>query len=107
MSKLRPECSTTKDASRTIYGHVAYRRIFTALSERRGLIFGKLDGPDGSHCAMGQFWAVNPGTTVPSDIVDEIAAVNDSVKPGDSKFKRWQRVREYLRIKLATYGVEV
>lgn len=107
MSKLRPECGTAKDPSRTIYGHVAYLRIFNALSRRRGLIFGKLDGPAGEHCALGQFWEDAPGTPLPVDIVDEIAAVNDSVKPGVSKFKRWQRVREYLRIRLATCGVEV
>lgn len=107
MSKLRPECRSAEAKRGPQHPSVIYARIFDLLSKRRGLIYGKLDGAAGEHCAMGCYWDRYSYDTVPTSIVDEIAAVNDSVKPGESKFKRWQRVRQYLRIKLATYGIEV
>lgn len=107
MSKLRSECKTAESQCGPQAPATIYYRIFSLLSKRRGLIYGKLDGAAGEHCAMGCYWNQYSQDTVPTAIVDEIAAVNDSVKPGESKFKRWQRVRTYLRIKLATHGIEV
>jgi hypothetical protein len=64
------------------------------------LIFGRLKDGKGGHCAMGAFWKENPGAVVNSRVIDEVAAVNDSVGPSRSPKARWKIVRSYLRWRL-------
>lgn len=76
--------------------------IRDAVERRRGLIYGRLDGPNGSHCAIGAFWADNPRVALHSSLIDEVAAVNDSVGPEASPQQRWKKVDSWLRWKIRT-----
>lgn len=97
MSSLRPECKdTTKPCVPDSY---ALRQIYSAVKKRRSLSFGKLDAKDG-HCAMGCYWADNPGTVVRTAIVEQIAAVNDSVPPTATRSERRRHVLRWLEFKL-------
>lgn len=80
MSELRSECRSSSKP-KTFGDNEAIRHIYDAVRKRRSLGFGKLDTDDGKHCAMGCFWEDNPGTVIGTKLVDEIAAVNDSVPP--------------------------
>lgn len=99
MSKLRPECTDGIPGS-AIPDDTALFLIRDAVSKRRGLIHGRLDGPKGSHCAIGAFWADNPRTSLNSKLIDEVAAVNDSVPPTATPQERWKKVNEWLRWKI-------
>jgi hypothetical protein len=98
MSKLRPECSTSHDPA--LPDDTALFLIRDAVARRKGLIHGRLDGPRGQHCAIGSFWADNPGRTLKSSLIDEVAAVNDSVPPSATPQERWKKVNEWLRFKI-------
>lgn len=98
MSKLRPECSTSSKAS--LPQETLLYMIALAVGKRRSLIYGKLDDNKGRHCAMGCFWDDNPGLSVPTDLIDEIAAVNDSILPSATPKERWKHVQSWLRFKL-------
>jgi hypothetical protein len=100
MSKLRPECVTsTRGVS--LPRDTALFLIRDSVAKRRELIYGKLHDGLGNHCAMGAFWTDNPRALVGSDIVDEVAAVNDSVPPSATAKERWKKVNEWLRFKIA------
>jgi hypothetical protein len=49
---------------------------------------------------MGAMWEDNPKVLVNPDILDEIAAVNDSVGPSATARERWKKVNEWLRWKI-------
>jgi len=51
---------------------------------------------------MGAFWADNPGTVLHSNLIDEVAAVNDSVPPSATPHERWKKVNSWLRFKIAS-----
>lgn len=99
MSKLRPECSNGKPGSALPRNTLIYM-IAKPVLRRRTLTHGKLDDDKGGHCAMGCFWDDNPGLSVPTDLIDEIAAVNDSIPFGAGPKKRWKEVTSWLRWKL-------
>ena len=99
MSKLRPECSTTTRPS--LPDDTALFLIRNSVAHVRGLIHGRLHDGRGGHCAMGQFWTENPGATVSSSLVDEVAAVNDSISPSATPHERWKKVNSWLRFKIA------
>jgi hypothetical protein len=100
MSKLRPECVT--GTSPAIPTPTALFLIRDAVERRKGLIYGQLDDYKGRHCAMGCFWADNPKLPVDQALVDEVAAVNDSLGPCATPKQRWLKVRNWLRFKLKT-----
>jgi hypothetical protein len=52
------------------------------------------------HCAIGAFWKDNPGQALHTALIDEVAAVNDSVPPSATPQQRWKAVRSWLRWKL-------
>jgi hypothetical protein len=99
MSKLRPECVTSRDGTALPY-ETALFLIHASVARRRELIRGRLDGPKETHCAMGAFWADNPKASVLTGLVDEVAAVNDSLPPTASPQERWKFVNSWLRWKL-------
>lgn len=103
MSKLRPECVDAKGTA--IPNDTALFLIRDSVGRRRELIHGRLD-KDGEHCAIGCFWADNPKAVLTSKLVDEVAAVNDSVPPSATPQERWKKVRSWLRwkIKVLTGG---
>lgn len=98
MSKLRPECTTsTKPA---LADDTALYLIRDSVAKRRSLIHGRLHDRNGNHCAIGAFWTDNPNTTLNSALIDEVAAVNDSVPPNATPSERWKKVNSWLRWKL-------
>lgn len=100
MSKLRPECKDADLGSRFIPRDTALFLIRDAVDRRHGLIHGRLNGPLNTHCAIGCFWEDNPGTSLSSSLIDEVATVNDSLGPDATPRERWLKVRSWLRFKL-------
>lgn len=98
MSKLRPECSNS--TAPAMSDETALFLIRDSVARRRSLIHGKLHA-DGLHCAIGSFWQDNPGVTLHSALIDEVAAVNDSLGPKATPHQRWKKVNEWLRFKIA------
>jgi len=98
MSKLRPECGTSNDVA--MADDTALFLIRNSVRRRRELIYGKLH-EQGRHCALGAFWNDNPGITLRNSLIDEVAAVNDSVPPTATPQERWKTVNSWLRFKIA------
>ena len=105
MSNLRPECVSTY-GNRSLPNDTALFLIRDAVARRRMLIHGKLDGPHGTHCALGAFWADNPKAVLNTQLVDEVAAVNDSVPPTGSPKERWKKMNEWLRWKVKVLAAQ-
>ncbi len=101
-SELRPELTSGSDRT-CVRGGTAYLMILTAVEQQQGLIAGKLHG-HGAHCAIGSFFDINRKATVPWEIVNEVAAVNDSV-PHFTEPARKRHVARWLKWKLATLGM--
>lgn len=99
MSKLRPECGTSTGCA--LPRDTALFLIRASIAKHRGLIWGKLHDGKGGHCAMGAFWADNPKASVSECLVDEVAAVNDSIPPTATPRERWKKVNSWLRFKIA------
>jgi hypothetical protein len=100
MSKLRPECGNASPGEKALDNSTALYLIRDAVAKRRSLIFGKLRDGKGGNCAIGAFWKDNPQTVLSSALVDEVAAVNDSVPPTATPHERWKKVNSWLRWKL-------
>ena len=102
-SKLRPE---TKDAAPGSYaptGGTAYLMLYNAVKSKDRLIHGKLHSR-GESCAIGSFWDVNPKCSLNYALIDEVAAVNDSL-PSATPRQRRIHVLRWLRWKLASAGM--
>ena len=102
MSKLRPELVDYKGKKSALPDDTALFLIRDSVERRRALIYGRLDGGVGEHCALGCFWADNPGHILNSSLIDEVATVNDSVPPTATPQERWKKVNEWLRFKIAS-----
>ena len=98
MSRLRPEtCAADGPA---LPDDTALFLVRHAVECQRELIHGRLHDGRGLHCAVGALWATNPNLVLHTALVDEIAAVNDSVPPTATPRERWLKVRSWLRWKL-------
>lgn len=98
MSTLRPECgSSTKPA---LPDETALYLIRDSVARRKALIHGRLRDGKGGTCAMGAFWCDNPRAVVHTSLIDEVAAVNDSIPPAATPQERWKKVNSWLRWKL-------
>lgn len=104
MSKLRPECTTSRGDA--LSDDTALFLIRDAVSRRRSLLHGRLHGSKGRHCALGAFWADNPGMALHTSLVDEVAAVNDSLPPTALPSVRWKKVNEWLRWKIKVLAAQ-
>jgi len=102
MSKLRPECQTYTGNERALPDDTALFLIRQSVARRRSLIYGRLHDGRGEHCAIGAFWADNPKAVLNSSLIDEVAAVNDSVPPTATPRERWKKVNSWLRFKIAS-----
>ena len=102
MSKLRPECQTYRGTESALPNDTALFLIRNSVAKRRSLIYGRLHDGYGEHCAIGAFWADNPKTILNSSLIDEVAAVNDSVPPTATPRERWKKVNSWLRFKIAS-----
>jgi hypothetical protein len=100
MSKLRPECGNAPKGSVSIPKDTALYLIRDSVAKRRSLIRGRLHDGRGKHCAMGCFWTDNPNAAIDTELVDEIAAVNDSVPATATPHERWKKVNDWLKWKL-------
>src|SRR5229473_5527314 len=98
MSKLRPECETSYD--KAMPNDTALYLIRDSVAKRNSLIFGKLHDGKGGHCALGSLWADNPQLVISTTLVDEVAAVNDSVPQTATPQERWKKVNSWLRWKI-------
>jgi hypothetical protein len=98
-SKLRPHgCSSSNEPAMS--DDTALWLIRESVQKRSGLIYGKLRGGHGEYCAIGAFWADHPDVRLHSALIDEVAAVNDSVGPKASPKTRWRKVNSWLRFKI-------
>lgn len=96
MTDARPEC---RDSSNDAFPDLhVLRSTYRAVKKRRGLVYGKLNA-EGGHCALGCFWEDNNGA-VRAKLVNEIAAVNDSVPPTAGRRERRAHVLRWLEWKL-------
>jgi hypothetical protein len=100
MSKLRPEAKDSNQPA--LPDDTALFLIRNSVAKRRSLIYGRLHDGMGDHCAIGAFWADNPKITLHSSLIDEVAAVNDSVPITATPHERWRKVNSWLRFKVAS-----
>ena len=98
MSKYRPETRDSKGEA--VSDDTALFLIRDAVARQRELIHGKLHDGHGRHCALGAFWENNPGASLHVSLIDEVAAVNDSLGPNACAKDRWKKVNEWLRWKV-------
>ena len=99
MSRLRPECRNAVSGS-ALPDDTALYLIRDAVARRKVLIYGRLHDNRGRHCAIGAFWQDNPNAALNSALIDEVAAVNDSVPPTATPQERWKKVNSWIRWKL-------
>jgi hypothetical protein len=98
MSVFRPGlCDSDKAA---LSNDTALYLIRQAVAKRRSLIHGRLHDGKGGHCAVGCLWQDNPKIVLRSSLIDEVAAVNDSVPPTATPHQRWKVVNGWLRWKV-------
>lgn len=98
MSKLRPECGNSNRPA--LPNDTALFMIRDSVAKRRTLIFGQLNDGEWRHCALGWFWKDNPELILNTVLVDEVAAINDSIPPTASSKERWRKVMSWLRWKI-------
>lgn len=98
MSSLRPECGSSSKPA--IPYDTALYLIRDSVAKRKGLIHGRLRDGRGGTCAIGAFFCDNPNAVVHSHLIDEVAAVNDSIPPSATPQERWKKVNGWLRWKL-------
>jgi hypothetical protein len=105
MSKLRPELITSRSGAPCPRGATAYLSIYNAVKGQTwGLIHGRLEDCQGHYCAVGSYFhAVDKGTALPTDVIDEVATVNDSCRDFTPKQRR-NVVMRWLRWKLDQLG---
>lgn len=80
----------------------AYYMIRDSVERRTGLIHGKLRD-NGGVCAIGAFFDDNPKLALPTRLVDEVAAYNDSLKRC-TPFTRRVKVLRWLTARIALLG---
>lgn len=104
MKTLRPETRTASPNEPCLYDGSAYFAIFNAVREQRGLIHGRLHNASGEHCAIGSYFAIEKHVCLPADLIEEVAAVNDSMPHATTRQRRLQMLR-WLRWKLGMLGM--
>ena len=100
MKTLRPECIDSPPGSRSLPSDTALYLIRDSVARRRTLIYGRLHDGRGRHCALGCFWTDNPNLSLSADLVEEVAAINDSLPFSASRQERWKKVMGWLRWKM-------
>ena len=102
-SRLRPELTPGDGKSPVLTNGTAYYTVLASVEAQDGLIHGRLH-ERGAHCAIGSFFSVNHGVSLPWEFIEEVAAVNDSV-PNFTPRKRKLHVARWLRWKLTQVGM--
>ena len=101
ISKFRPEVRDAAPGSIAMSDDTALYLIRESVARRRSLIFGRLHDGEGHHCALGAFWNDNPKAALNVSLIDEVAAVNDSIPKTATAHERWKKVNSWLRWKIA------
>lgn len=96
-SRLRPETVDANPGTFAPTGVTAYYSIYGAVKARAGLIHGKLHA-HGESCAIGAYFDATKAA-LNFTIIDEVAAVNDSV-PTFTERQRRTHVLRWLRWRL-------
>ncbi len=102
MSTLRPTLHTGSSKP-CVRGVTAYLMILNAIHPRKGLVHGALHS-HGESCAIGSYFDINSNTSLPNELIDEVAMVNDSM-PTLTEKQRRTRMMQWLKWKLADAGV--
>lgn len=102
MSKLRPTLVTADPDKPCARNGTAYFMILNAVEEQRGLIHGELQR-QGAYCAIGSYFHVNHHMCLPDTLIDEVAAVNDSM-PTLTPVQRRDKMIRWLKWRLADLG---
>lgn len=102
-SRLRPNLQDSTPGSYSPEGGTAYLMVYNAVKAKQQLVHGRLHHA-GESCAIGSFWDINPHCSMKVSIIDEVAAVNDSV-PNATPRQRRLVVLRWLRWKLAQAGM--
>ena len=103
MSLLRPSLPDADAKTPCMTNGTAYLMIYRAVLAQPGLVHGRLHA-HGEHCAIGSYFNINQHTALPATLIDEVAAVNDSV-PNMSNRQRRLHVSRWLRWKLTQLGM--
>lgn len=98
MTTLRPECKSGDGKSPCPTEATAYYLIRESVAKRRSLAAGALH-KHGMSCAVGAFFDDHKGYALPSNVIEEVSAVNDSYK-NLSAHERWKKVNSWLRWKV-------
>lgn len=80
----------------------AYLMILNSIKCQNGLIHGKLHN-HGEHCAIGSYFHLHNNTALPESLIDEVAAVNDSLPNASPKIRK-REVMRWLKWKLDQLG---
>lgn len=96
-SKLRPDCQSGNNPA--LPDDTAVFLIRDAVARRRALGYGRLHDKNNRPCAMGAFFDDNPKVSCSWRLLEEVAAVNDSLPKTATPQQRWKKVMEWLRWK--------
>jgi hypothetical protein len=103
MSKMRPELGRGDPGDPCPTNGTAYLMILNAIESRPGLIAGRLQA-NGEFCSIGAYFHVNKRAALPTNIIDEVAMMNDSMVTVTPR-QRKLRMKRWLRWKLACLGM--
>jgi hypothetical protein len=103
MSLLRPTLVKSEGTTPCPHGLVAYIAIYNSVKEQKaGLLHGKLEDGHGRYCAIGSYFRIK-NRALPTDLLDEVAMVNDSC-PLSSAKQRKNIVLKFLLAKMRGLG---
>jgi hypothetical protein len=98
MTTLRPDCGNASASTPVPARRLLLNRIYYAVKKRRSLAYGKLHDGD-KCCAMGAYFD-DYGGAVDAKMIDEVAAVNDSVPPTALPSERRRHMLRWLEWEL-------
>lgn len=105
MSRLRPTLEPGGD-SPVVKDGTAYLLIYRSIqAESGGLLHGVLRNKRGQVCSIGRFFNAHPQHALPGGLIDEVAAVNDSM-PAKTMAQRKRSVMKWLRWRMGELGLQ-
>lgn len=104
MSKFRPTLSSNSTCP-CLRDGTAYLTIYRSVQRAFGLLHGELENAEGQACAIGHFFKGHPGNALPNSLIDEVAAVNDSL-PERTMRQRKRAVLKWLRWRMGQLGLQ-
>lgn len=99
MSTLRPECKTYNGPTPSLSRPDTIFACYEAVKRSLGLGYGRLH-KDGWSCAIGTVWDANPRIVLKSNVIDEVAAINDMFDGCETPRQRKLRVLRWLRFQM-------